>query len=187
MERRWRLRDFGSLQFIWDALTGVFTMVYGQRSVVENGPWELVQRDNHAELVSLDCKENGDRETLLPDQFSSWEAKVIAVNEVVIGPHSASMSQFVPLSVWHDLHSAIYDSQAIKLPVNGYTAPFQAVFTWRAVPAKCDDKPVILWIDFTWLLTWVYGKKGCDRAHRHVQALKDYLESIVLDESHVAD
>ena len=187
MERRWCLRDFGSLQFIWDALTGVFTMVYGQRSVVQNGPWELVQRDNHAELVSLDCKDNGDRETLHPDQFSSWEAKVIAVNEVFIGPRSASMDKFVPLSVWRDQHIASYDCHGLKLPVSGYAAPFQAVFTWRAIPAKCGDKPVSLWIDFTWLLSWVYGKKGCDMAWRHVQSLKGYLDSVGLDESHVAD
>ena len=75
----------------------------------------------------------------------------------------------------------------VKLPVSGYADTFQAVFTWRAVPAKCGDKPVSLWIDFTWLLSWVYGKKGCDKAYRHVQALKEYLNSVGLDESHVAD
>ena len=75
----------------------------------------------------------------------------------------------------------------VKLPVSGYADTFQAAFTWRAVPAKCGDKPVSLWIDFTWLLSWVYGKKGCDTAYKHVQSLKNYIDSVGLDESHVAD
>ena len=153
MESRWCLRDFGTLQFPWDALTEVFTMVYGQRSVVENDPWDLVQRDNHAELVSLDCTENDDRATLLPDQFSSWETKVIAENEIIIGSRSAAMNQFVPLSVWHDQHSSPFDSQALQFPVRGYQTSFQAVFTWEAVPTKYGDKTVSLWINFNWLLT----------------------------------
>jgi hypothetical protein len=180
------LRDFGSLQFLWDSFSGEYIKVHGSEAVTEDGPWQLVLSENSAKLVSIDS-ENGDSVRLDPEQVASLVAHVNADGKLVVGDKGeVDKLKFVPLHSWLGANKSSVVSKALVLHVHGY-APFKCVFSWEEVPFYCGDKPVSLWVDFAWLLGFVFGKKCVNLAWRYAGYLSGYLQKLGLDESHVSE
>jgi hypothetical protein len=184
--RRWSLRDFGNLQFLWDSFSGEYIKVHGPGAVTEDGPWQLVQSENCSELVSIGCEED-DCARLGPEEVASLRAHVNGDGELMVGDRDeVDKSKYVPLHAWLEANKLNVVCKALVLPIKGY-APLKSVFSWETVPYHCGDKPVSLWMDFTWLLGFVFGKKCVTLAYRYAGYLSSYLQKLGLDASHVSD
>ena len=184
--KRWSLRDFGSLQFLWDGLSGEYIQVYGSGAVVDSGPWSLDVSDGSAKLVQI--IEEGEHPVVLkPEELASVRVRSSPHGEVfVVDERDADTRQSLPLQAWLRSCACNQKSMALKLPVDGHAA-FEGVFHWEAAPAFCGGKPVCLWVDFKWLVNYVYGKGSVDHIWRCAKSLKSYVEKLGLDESHVED
>lgn len=183
---RWSLRDFGSLQFLWDSFSGEYIKVYGPGAVRDDGPWSLDMSSGKAELL---CIAGGGEDAVRVDPGELASVKVrpseggqlkVADEREVVG------RQWLPLCDWLDNSRGKAESKALALPVQGHSA-FECVCLWEAVPQLCGDKPVCIWMDFKWLLDYVFGKKAVDSTWRYATYLSDYLQKLGLDASHLTD
>lgn len=187
LANRWVLRDFGTLQFLWDSFSGLYFKVFGPGAVSEGGPWRLEADEGRPELVSLE--EGGDGAcTLFPECLSRLKVVVDETSgEVLVESRSETdQENFESLDVWRDLRKDTVVSQALEVPVEGQPA-FKSVFYWETVPTYCGDKPVSLWLSFSWLLDYVLGKDAPTFVWRYAATHEKYLLSLGLDESHVAN
>ena len=186
LAKRWSLRDFGTLQFLWDSFSGEYIQIHGPEAVRDDGPWRLDVSNGSAELVS--CEGEGqDVVRFDPAELAALRVRVSEDGEIMVCDNrEVGQSQFSPLHSWLDDNKCKQEHKALVLPVQGYE-PFKCVFTWEAVPCYCGDKPVCLWADFKWLLSYVFGKKTVSHAWRYAGYLSALLEKIGLSETHVDD
>ena len=183
--KRWSLRDFGSLQFLWDGLSGEYIQVYGSGAVVDIGPWSLDVSGGSARLVQV--IDEGDPALLKPEDLASVRVRSSPHGEAfVVDERDAGDHKSLPLRAWRQNCACKQTSVALKLPVDGHAA-FEGVFHWEAAPRFCGDKPVCLWVDFKWLIDYVYGKNSVDSTWSLAKSLKSYVERLGLDESHVEE
>ena len=103
LANRWVLRDFGTLQFLWDSFSGLYFKVFGPGAVSEGGPWRLEADEGRPELVSLE--EGGDGAcTLFPECLSRLKVVVDETSgEVLVESRSETdQENFESLDVWRD-------------------------------------------------------------------------------------
>ena len=63
--QRWRLQDFGTLQYLWDTFAWTGFLVHELGAEGDNGPWELVDREGDVRLQRV-CEDEGAMEELNP-------------------------------------------------------------------------------------------------------------------------
>ena len=185
LHKRWSLRDFGSLQFLWDALSGEYIKVYGPGAVRDDGPWSLDVSSGRAELVRF----AGGGEDVLrldPEELASVKVRPSEGGKLMVVDECQFGRQSLPLRDWLDSSRRKAESKALVLPVQGYSE-FECVCSWEAVPHLCGDKPVCIWMDFKWLLTFVFGKKAVRFTWRYAANLSAHLQKLGLDESHIEE
>ena len=183
--KRWCLRDFGSLQFLWDAFSGEYIKVYGVGAVLADGPWKLDVSSGRAELVQINGDKPEDLIRLDPEELASVKVFPSENGQIMVVDKREGTSPKL-WQAWLDSSAGKGESKAVTCTVQGFEA-FECVCFWPAVPQLCGDKPVCVWVDFKWLLTYVYGKAAAGRAWKYAKMLKDYLGKLGLDESHVED
>jgi len=184
LSQRWSLRDFGSLQLLWDSLSGEYIPVYGLGAVLDGGPWGLDVSSGSAELVQIDG-EGTDVRRFNPEELASVNVRTSEDGQIMIADKREVVgATSLPLREW--LHSCRCqgDDRALVIQIQGYVA-FECVYRWEAVPQLCGDKPVCLWMDFKRLVSFVLGKNAVDRTFKYVEYLRGHLDKLGLDKSHV--
>jgi hypothetical protein len=117
--QRWSLRDFGTIQFLWDALSGEYIKVYGRGAVRHNGPWKLVVSEDGSELVSL-AGEGGGVARLDPEEVASFRIHLNVQGELMVGHREEDdKSKLMPLHTWQDANALNIEYKALVLPVDG--------------------------------------------------------------------
>ena len=184
MENRWSLRDFGSIQFVWDSISGEYIKVHGQDAVTDEGPWELVCSEGGARLRSL--SDEADPPAVIdPTKFAGLQIVVDGDGEVLVaGQDGECIDPPKYLSVWQQQNRSQVRSSVLIVPLND-GSQFKCEFYWETVPQMCGDQAVSLWLSFGWLLDFTIGKEGVDKAWRYASCLQTYLESLGLAATHV--
>lgn len=184
--KRWSLRDFGTLQFLWDALSGEYIQVYGPTAAINmRGPWDLDVSGDKPALVQL-AGEGEIGVVLDPDELASVKVHTGPLGDVTVSDSRDDGQRKLSLAAWIKNNKGKQHLRALKLPVDGLE-DFEGLGHWELSPALCGDKPVSLWFDFKWLVNYVYGKAAVDNVWKLARALQDRLEKFGLHESHVMD
>jgi hypothetical protein len=185
LTQRWSLRDFGSLQFLWDSFSGEYVQVYGPEAVRHDGPWKLEVFSGKAELVRI--AEEGEAALRLdPEELAALKVRSEGGKLMVADERDVFRRQTAPLRQWLDSSRCKSECKALVLPVDGFK-PFECVCSWEAVPHICGDKPVCIWMDFKWLVDFVFGKKATDKTWSFAGNLLKHVGKLGLDESHVQE
>ena len=184
LERRWVLRDYGTEQYLWDFLTNECIQVFGKNSKVDGGPWELVCSDGKA---ALDCKDDdGNQIFVFPSNLSRFRLCTNSTGDTVIYGKDESASDSRLYDEWIKEQRWIHENKTLLLEVPGYT-PFKCEFVWGNTQLICGEKPVGLWVNFSWVLDFVLGKAAVDKAFRYASYVKRMLESHGLSAVHFHD
>ena len=120
LHKRWSLRDFGSLQFLRDALSGEYIKVYGPGAVRDDGPWSLDVSSGRAELVRF----AGGGEDVLrrdPEELVSVKVRPSEGGKLMVVDECQFGRQSLPLRDWLDSSRRKAESKALVLPVQGYS------------------------------------------------------------------
>ena len=73
-EKRWLLRDFGTLQFLWDGLSGEYIQIHGEGAVRDDGPWSFDVSSGSPKLVHVKDG-SGDGVRLDPEELASLKVR----------------------------------------------------------------------------------------------------------------
>lgn len=189
LRKRWSLLDFGSLQFLWDCISGEYIKVYGAGAIRVGGPWRLAVSNGSGkvELLPIDDGEGGAMK-LDPEELASVKVRRSEGDGklMVVDKRQAMRPHEMPLGDWRDDNACNEESKGIVLEVTDFPL-FECVCTWLAVPQLCGDKPVCMWLDFPWFVNYVYGKEAVDFVFRYAGYLKEYLQKLGLHESHISE
>ena len=182
---RWQFWDFGSRQFVRDALSGELVRVHGPGAAFDDGPFRLVVDEDRPVVVGLE----GDDE-----HCALHFVDEIMENVVTVVQDSATKEEhcFVKARCGDKPAQSLLDLQLNMEPrsliceVEG-REPFKAQFTLYAAPSSCGEFAVQLWLDFPWLIDYVMGKGAHRRITRIVERLRYSLRQHGFSELHVAD
>ena len=185
--KRFSLRDFGSLQFLWDALSGEYIEVYGPTASMNmRSPAMWSWCGDKPKLVERVEEEDEIGRTFDPEELASIKVHTGPLGDVTVSDSRDDSEHKSSLDAWTKNNKGKHNLRALKLEVEGLE-DFEGWGHWELSPASCGDKPVSLWFDFKWLVNYVYGKKAVDDVWTFARALKYSLQKYELDESHVVD
>ena len=185
--KRFSLRDFGTLQFLWDALSGEYIQLYGPTASMNlSRPAMWSWCGDKPKLVELVDDEDEIGVTLDPEEIASVKVETGPLGDVTVSDSRDDSDHKSSLGAWTKNNKGKLHLRALKLSVEGFE-DFEGWGHWELSPASCGDKPVSLWFDFKWLVNYVYGKKAVDNVWQSVKALRATLEKYELDDSHVID
>ena len=141
---------------------GEYIKVYGVGAVLADGPWKLDVSSGRAELVQINGDKPEDLIRLDPEELASVKVFPSENGQIMVVDKREGTSPKL-WQAWLDSSAGKGESKAVTCTVQGFEA-FECVCFWPAVPQLCGDKPVCVWVDFKWLLTYVYGKAAAGRA-----------------------
>jgi hypothetical protein len=179
------LLDFGSLQLLWDRITGEYVKVFGRGACLEGGPWELVQEDDKSELISVEAADGGmcrvATEGLLKVRLSKVEGKEDMVKVSEDGREEAE-HLFSGWCAERRLRSL--QCRVLSIDVPGQDV-FMSEYYCSDMPRLCGDKPVMLWMNLKCLVEAARGKEWVSRLTRLGEDLSRLLKKQGLHHSHV--
>ena len=181
LRERWVLQDFGTLQFLVDTLATQVITLHGPGAITSDGPWELSVADDRQVLLSLDGQIDA---TEYMGTLATLVLEVDSKNEIVVLRDRTGSKPKENLDVWQKMHADVMVSKFLMVPVENFEK-FQCEFFWAETPTLCGDKPVTLWMNFRWLLQYVFGKKGVDKAFRYAANFQKQLQKLGLATTHV--
>jgi hypothetical protein len=181
LEERWLLQDYGTMQCLRDVLTNESIRVFGPSASVDGGPWELTSVDGKAILRSE--KDDGSEEFAIPSELSRFRLSLDSEGQRLITESGQLASSTRIYNNWLDAQKEMRQSKALQMNVRGY-GEFKCEFVWDNMRTSCGDKPVSVWIGFSWVLDFVLGKSAVDKAFRYAGLLRFLLETAGLNELH---
>ena len=171
---RWRLWDFGSVQFVQDTVSGESLRAHGDGAAFTDGPFRLSWCGDKPVLVGLEGDE---------DHCALHRVDEAMVNVITIEEHGEFKEEIYkvsqrcgdkPARPLRDLQIE-KSMKNLEIGVEG-CAPFKASFAWYSAPSLCGDKPVSVWLAFPWLVEYTMGRAAVPRLWRKAEALQTALK-----------
>ena len=182
--QRWCLRDYGTLQYLWDTLAWTGFLIHERGAEGDRGPWELVDREGDAHLQRI-REDEGVMEELNPlDVPGVHVVDVDATGDLVVKARFGDEpAEFVRLQTWQNQSRLKKTMKFLNIPLADSTT-FGCEFTWTEYPLQCGDKPVSVWMSFPKVVEYVMGKNAMSRCRKLVKQLWRVLDSHGLAREH---
>ena len=180
---RWRLWDFGTRQYVQDALLGQCWLVHGSTAALfADGPFRLVVEEGRPLLIGLDGSEEDCALHFVDDHVV---AACAAAEGGILGDFRVTYkdSGDKPEQMLSTLQRET-DAKALELQIGEGLGPFKADFSWHRAPRQIGSITVSVWLSFRWVVEFVLGPIAQKYVPRYAQKVRRELERLGLDAGH---